>query len=377
MPDFEQQPREAQSAHPVQRQEVPENELVDRPENISIRPGARPHSSGEVLRLQQMVGNRAVSRLVQEHARSGSIQAKLTVGPAADVYEQEADHVAAQVMSAPAPAQTTQRAAPEEEEVQTRRIAQREAPEEEEVQTKRLAQRGPLDEEEIQTKRLAQRGPLDEEEIQTRRLAQRGPLDEEEIQTRRLAQRGPLDEEEIQTKRIAQREAPEEEEVQTKRIAQRGPLDEEEIQTRRIAQREAPEEEEVQTKRIAQRGPLDEEEIQTRRVQRMEDDGFEASSDVEQRLDSQKGGGAPLPSETRSFMEPRFGADFSNVRVHSDSESAQLSRDINAQAFTQGGDIFMGAGKYNPGTTAGNELLAHELTHVVQQGAAQKKEEKE
>ena len=361
MPDFEQQPREAQSAHPVQRQEVPENELVDRPENISIRPGARPHSSGEVLRLQQMVGNRAVSRLVQEHARSGSIQAKLTVGPAADVYEQEADHVAAQVMSAPAPAQTTQRAAPEEEEVQTRRIAQREAPEEEEVQTKRLAQRGPLDEEEIQTKRLAQRGPLDEEEIQTKRIAQREAPEEEEVQT----------------KRIAQREAPVEEEVQTKRIAQRGPLDEEEIQTRRIAQREAPEEEEVQTKRIAQRGPLDEEEIQTRRVQRMEDDGFEASSDVEQRLDSQKGGGAPLPSETRSFMEPRFGADFSNVRVHSDRESAQLSRDINAQAFTQGGDIFMGAGKYNPGTTAGNELLAHELTHVVQQGAAQKKEEKE
>ncbi len=70
-------------------------------------------------------------------------------------------------------------------------------------------------------------------------------------------------------------------------------------------------------------------------------------------------------------MEPRFGADFSGVRLHTDSDAAQLSQDLNAQAFTRGGDVYMGAGKYNPGTTAGNELLAHELTHVVQQGAAQ------
>jgi hypothetical protein len=69
-------------------------------------------------------------------------------------------------------------------------------------------------------------------------------------------------------------------------------------------------------------------------------------------------------------MEPRFGADFSGVRVHTDRESAQMNRELSAQAFTHGRDIYMGEGKYNPGSDAGKRLLAHELTHVVQQGGA-------
>jgi hypothetical protein len=66
-------------------------------------------------------------------------------------------------------------------------------------------------------------------------------------------------------------------------------------------------------------------------------------------------------------MEPRFGADFSGVRVHTDGEADQISQDLSARAFTTGSDIYFGQGEYRPSSTGGQELLAHELTHVVQQ----------
>ncbi|BAZ27652.1 hypothetical protein NIES4074_00790 [Cylindrospermum sp. NIES-4074] len=99
-----------------------------------------------------------------------------------------------------------------------------------------------------------------------------------------------------------------------------------------------------------------------------------ATPDLESRLASQQGGGTPLDKETRSFMEPRFGADFSSVKVHTDSSSVQMNKELGAQAFTHGHDVYFGAGKYNPGADDGKRLLAHELTHVVQQtGAVQPK----
>ncbi len=102
----------------------------------------------------------------------------------------------------------------------------------------------------------------------------------------------------------------------------------------------------------------------------------EANPDIESRLTSQKGGGTPIDEQTRSFMEPRFGADFSSVRVHTDSTSVQMNQDLGAQAFTHGQDVYFGAGKYNPGADDGKRLLAHELTHVVQQtGAVQRQQQ--
>ncbi len=70
-------------------------------------------------------------------------------------------------------------------------------------------------------------------------------------------------------------------------------------------------------------------------------------------------------------MERRFGVDFRGVRVHTDSNAVQMNKELNAQAFTYGRDIYFGAGRYNPGTSTGKRLLAHELTHVVQQNKTQ------
>jgi Domain of unknown function (DUF4157)/CHAP domain len=77
--------------------------------------------------------------------------------------------------------------------------------------------------------------------------------------------------------------------------------------------------------------------------------------------------GQPLDAGTRVFMEPRFGHDFSNVKVHTDAKAAESARVLNALAYTVSKDVVFGAGQYTPGTTAGQRLVAHELAHVVQQ----------
>ena len=89
----------------------------------------------------------------------------------------------------------------------------------------------------------------------------------------------------------------------------------------------------------------------------------------EQTLASSKGGGSALPGNTQQFMESRFNADFSGVRIHTDSTAASLSRSVNAQAFAHGSDIYFNSGKFSPDSTEGKTLLAHELTHTLQQGA--------
>lgn len=96
----------------------------------------------------------------------------------------------------------------------------------------------------------------------------------------------------------------------------------------------------------------------------------QSSIPFEQNLSSSKGGGSPLPSNTQQFMESRFNADFSGVRIHTGSYAENLSTNIHAQAFTHGNDIYFNSGKYSPHTEAGGTLLAHELTHTIQQGAS-------
>jgi Domain of unknown function (DUF4157) len=77
--------------------------------------------------------------------------------------------------------------------------------------------------------------------------------------------------------------------------------------------------------------------------------------------------GQPLDGGTRAFMEPRFGHDFSQVRVHTDARAAESARAVNALAYTVGRDVVFGEGQYTPGAREGRGLLAHELTHVLQQ----------
>ena len=90
-------------------------------------------------------------------------------------------------------------------------------------------------------------------------------------------------------------------------------------------------------------------------------------------INRMQGGGTQLPKPVRAYFEPRMGADFSQVRVHNDAHAADTAKSINARAFTVGRNIAFGAGEYSPDTTFGRKLLAHELTHVVQQENAIRK----
>jgi len=79
-------------------------------------------------------------------------------------------------------------------------------------------------------------------------------------------------------------------------------------------------------------------------------------------------GGTQLPDSVNSEMSQKIGADFSNVNVHTGPEASRLNQSLGARAFTHGDHIFFNSGEYNPGSRDGKRLLAHELTHVVQQG---------
>ena len=105
------------------------------------------------------------------------------------------------------------------------------------------------------------------------------------------------------------------------------------------------------------------------RLQRTESSASAAQPfpSVVENINAMQGGGRPLPNETRAFFEPRFGADFSGVRIHTGARADQTSKSISAKAFTVGSNIAFADGHYAPGSQEGRHLLAHELTHVVQQ----------
>ncbi|MBL7749596.1 MAG: DUF4157 domain-containing protein [Chitinophagaceae bacterium] len=101
--------------------------------------------------------------------------------------------------------------------------------------------------------------------------------------------------------------------------------------------------------------------------------GMVASPTVTSQINATKGKGSTMDSHTQSFMQSRFGTDFSNINIHTGGEAIQMSRDLNAKAFTVGNDIYFNEGQYNPNSSEGKHLLAHELTHTVQQGGGANK----
>jgi len=116
---------------------------------------------------------------------------------------------------------------------------------------------------------------------------------------------------------------------------------------------------------LVQRDAVPEDEEKT--AQAKGDGGGPVTASVESGINSLRGSGQPLSESSRAFFEPRYGADFSTVKVHTDSNANHLAKSVNAEAFTLGSDIVFASGQYAPESTNGKRLMAHELTHVVQQ----------
>ncbi|MEH2237354.1 eCIS core domain-containing protein [Nostoc sp.] len=268
-------------------------------------------------------------------------QTKLTVNQPGDVYEQEADRVAGQVMQTmnePVNKQSVQREElPEEEELQMKSLPdsnislqREELPEEEELQMKPLTASP-----QAVTGVQPSNKPLTHD---ISRMSLR-------LQTR-LTVNQPGDVYEQEADRAAQQVM--------QRMSEPG--------NRQSIQREAlPEEEELQMKSLAN--------SITPVVQR-KGGGVAATSDLETSIQQARGGGQPLSDDIRQPMEQAFGTDFSGVKIHTDNRSDQLNQSVEARAFTTGQDIFFRQGEYSPGSHGGKELLAHELTHVVQQNGS-------
>ena len=107
-------------------------------------------------------------------------------------------------------------------------------------------------------------------------------------------------------------------------------------------------------------------------VQTKGGDGAVATPALSNKIADTQGNGSSLDNATGAFMSDRFGVDFGSVKIHADNESAKMNRELNARAFTTGNDIYFNEGEYNPGSGKGKRLLAHELTHVVQQNSTVK-----
>lgn len=255
------------------------------------------------------------------------IQKKIKTGKAGDKYEVEADKVADKVVNNSTNTGGLMQA--KEEEVQQKGISE----------TISTVQKQETEKEEPVQKQ-------EEEKVQQKEMKEEEPVQKKE-------------EEQVQKKEMEKEETvqkQEEEQVQQKEMKEEEP-----VQKKEEEQVQAKEEEKIQQKATEEEG-----------IQKKEKSDSE-SSNMESKIKKTKGEGYPMSRGIKLEMDTAFKADFSAVRIHTDSTAIALCQEMGAQAFTNGRDIYFNKGKYNPKTKAGKELLAHELTHTIQQGAIDKK----
>jgi hypothetical protein len=349
---------------------------------MAVLAGRKPASPGRGA--QSATPKPKAGRRPPRAAAKSLLQAKLTINDPNDRFEREADSVAERVLHMPErraagarsageesrPAGRVQRQ-PDEEEAQTFALQRQE--EEEEAQTFSLQRQE--EEEEAQTASL-QRQQQEEQEAQTLSL-QRQEMEDEEAQTASLQRQAEEGEEEAAQTYSLQRQE-EEQEAQTFSL-QRQQEEEEQAQTASL-QRQTQEEEEETAQTLALQREQEEEETQAATMARQEEEEEEqaqtktrggrprVTAAFETQLVALKaGGGRPLDSPLLTLMESRFGRSFSGVRVHTGPQAARLAQQANARAFTVGKHLVFGGGEYRPNADQGRRLIAHELTHVLQQ----------
>ena len=257
------------------------------------------------------------------------VQAKLRIGAPDDKYEQEADRVADQVMRMPEsglPGEPTQN--PPVANTAISRLQRQETEEEEEE-----VQPGSSDQKREEATPILDSVPTGDAD----ELGKEDEEEEEPVQASLLSTSQPS----VQ-RQVGEEEEEEEEPVQASLLSTSQPS------VQRQAGEEEEEEETLQGKTSSSHAAV-------------------AEPGLSSQIQSLRGGGSELSSQTRNFFEARFGRDFSAVRIHSGARATEAAATINARAFTVGRDVVFGARQYQPHSEHGKHLLAHELTHVVQQ----------
>lgn len=146
------------------------------------------------------------------------------------------------------------------------------------------------------------------------------------------------------------------------------------IQEKSLQMQAEEEEEPVQMQAQEEEEPLQMQEEEEEEVQMKAEPGSQttANAGLSGRIEGSSGKGKPMAEKTRMEMEQAFGVNFTGVNIHTGANAVQMNRELGAQAFTHGKDVYFNAGKYRPESADGKRLLAHELTHVVQQGGGKK-----
>jgi len=336
------------------------------------------------------------------------IQPKLSIGQANDRYEREADTVADHVVAdKPAPkissisgslasntqpvqskseeedkkaqAKLIQHQSKEEEESVQAKLIQRLAEEEEEpVQAKFIQRQDEEEEEPVQAKFIQRQAEEEEEPVQAKYIQRQPEEEKEEPAQAKFIQRQPEEEEEeepVQAKYIQRQPEEEKEEPAQAKFIQRQPQEEEESVQAEFIQRQPEEEKEepAQAKFIQRQAEEEEEPVQAKLIQRKDNCDEEKSSinstSTAENAIRNNSGGSPIHPNIKSKLESGIGTDLSHVRVHEDSGSHQANSAIKAKAFTHKNNIYLGSGQ----SQSDIHLMAHESTHVVQQGSASQK----
>ncbi|MFH7012781.1 DUF4157 domain-containing protein [Flavobacterium sp. FlaQc-52] len=295
---------------------------------------------------------------------SSKIQKKLKTGSVGDQFEVEADHVADKVVNK---SSADSGLLQSKEEVQQKSVSETISS----VQSKEMKEEPAQKKAEEKEEPVQKKAEEKEEPVQKKAEEKEEPVQKKAEEKEEPVQKKAEEKEEPVQKKTEEKEEP----VQKKAEEKEEPVQKKAEEKEEPVQKKAEEKEEpVQKKTEEKEEPVQkkaeekEEPVQKKAEEKEEK---KPKSHVENNL--KKGGGNPLGREIRLEMENAFGVDFSAIRIHTDENAVTMCQEMGAQAFTNGVNIYFNKGKYNPNSGEGKKLLAHELTHTIQQGVTGKK----
>lgn len=218
--------------------------------------------------------------------------------------------------------------------------------------------------------------------LQSKEKVQQKPISETitSVQSKDMKEEEPVQkksEKKEEEKQVQKKSEKKEEEPIQKKEEEKEPIQKKEKEEEKPIQKKEEKEEAIQAKchdcekEVQKKDKKEEEKPVQKKEQTSESETQD--NELEGKLNNSKGSGKGLDKKAKKEMESGFGSDFSNVKIHTDANAIQMSQELGAQAFTNGNDVYFNEGKYNPNSKDGKHLLAHELTHTIQQtGAVQK-----
>jgi hypothetical protein len=308
----------------------------------------RRHRNPETTDQQEGPFFSPASKAIQTK-ENAFFQPKLTVGEPGDQYEKEADAVASKVVNK----QPTQGTA-----VQRKEISAVQAMPEKKEEEKPVQKKGMNDKKEEE--KSVQKKAMPEKKEEEKPVQKKSDMGKEDEQLQKKAAPEKKEEE-----KVVQKKDDKEEESLQKKAAPDKKEEEKAVQKKEEPEKKLAADEVLKEKDEEKKGGKP-----SLMAKENNSGGAHESDQLAQQLKDQRGDGTLLSREVRDEMSKSIGADFSNVRIHTGEKAAALSNELGAQAFTHGNDVYFNSGKYDADSSTGKHLLAHELTHVVQQGAA-------